>query len=49
MKEAHENIESGFDDNKLYHIENMSLEDTKENLEWNKRAFEFKLENTYGI
>ena len=30
MKEAHENVESDFDDNKLNQIENMSLEDTKE-------------------
>ena len=27
----------------------MSLEDTKEKLEWRKRAFEWKLKNTYGI
>ena len=33
MKEAHENVESDFDDNKLYQIDNMSFEDTKEKLE----------------
>ena len=27
-----ENIESDFDDKELYHIDNMSLEDTKENI-----------------
>ena len=31
-KEAHEKVESDFDENELYHIENMSLEDTKEKL-----------------
>ena len=30
---AHKNIESDFDDNRLYHIYNMSLEETKEKLE----------------
>ena len=28
-EEAHENIEYDFDENELYQIENMSLEDTK--------------------
>ena len=32
-REAPENFESDFDKNELYHIENMSLEDTKEKLE----------------
>ena len=32
-EEAHENIESYFDDNDLYQIENMSLDDKKENIE----------------
>ena len=27
----------------------MSLEDTKEKLEWRKRDFEYELKNTYGI
>ena len=31
-KEAHENIESGFDKNDLYQIDNMSLDDKKEKL-----------------
>ena len=42
-KEAPENIQSDFDENNLYQIENMSLEDTKEKLEWRKRALEYKL------
>ena len=33
VKEAPENIESDFDENKLYQIDNMSLEYTKETLE----------------
>ena len=32
-KEGHENVESNFDENKLYQIDNMSLDDTKEKLE----------------
>ena len=32
-KGEHENIESDFDENDLYQIDNMSLEDTKEKLE----------------
>ena len=48
-KEAHENVESDFDDNKIYQIYNMSLEETKEKLELNKCAFECKLENIYGF
>ena len=33
VKESPENFESDFDENELYHIENMSLEYTKEKLE----------------
>ena len=32
-REAHENVDSDFDDNKIYQIDNMSLEETKEKLE----------------
>ena len=31
-KKEHENVDSDFDNNELYHIENMSLEDNKEKL-----------------
>ena len=48
-EEAQENIESDFNENDLYHIDNMSLDDKKENIEWCKSAFECKLENKYGI
>ena len=48
-EEPHENIEPEIDDNNLYHIYNMTLDDKKENTEWLKRAFQSKLENTYDI
>ena len=40
VKESPESFESDFDDNKIYQIENMSLEDTKEKLKQCKCAFE---------
>ena len=48
-KGEYENIESDFDESELYQIENMSLDDTKEKLEWHERAFECKLKNIYDI
>ena len=48
-EEAQENIESEFYENDLYQIDNMSLDDKKENTEWGKREFEFKLKITYEI
>ena len=48
-KEAHENVEYDFDENELYQVDHMSLENIKEKLEQIKRAFECKIENTYGI
>ena len=48
-EESHGNIESGFDQSEIYQVNNMSLEDTKEKLEWRKRAFKHELKNTYGI
>ena len=38
-KEAHEQIEYDFDENKMYQIEDMSLDNKKEKLEWRKRAY----------
>ena len=46
---AHENTESHFYESKFYHIDNMSLDDTKEKLEWRKSVFEWKLKNKYDI
>ena len=48
-EESHEKIESDFDENDLYQIDNMSIDDKNENIEWRKRAFECELENTYEI
>ena len=42
-RESNENIESDFDENEMYQIDNMSIDDTKEKLEWFKREFESKL------
>ena len=40
-KKASENIESNLDENKLYQIDNMILDDIKEKLELCKRMFEW--------
>ena len=42
-------MESDYDENELYQVENMGLEETKEELEWRKREFECKQKITYGI
>ena len=47
--EAHKNIESDIDENDLYQIDNMSLDDKRENKEWHKHAIEIKPGNTYDI
>ena len=38
-KEPPKHAESDFDENELYYIDTMSLENTKEFLEWCKRLF----------
>ena len=43
------NIETDFDESEIYQIDNMSLDDTKEKLEWCKHAFEWKIKDTYEI
>ena len=48
-KGSHENIESDFDESKLYQINNMSLYETKGKLEWRKCAFECECKSTYDI
>ena len=40
-------LESGYDANDLYQVENMNLDETKEKMEWRKRALELK--KSYGI
>ena len=47
--EAPKFLDSGNNTNDLYQVDNMSLEETKEKLEWRKRAFEYKNKNSYGI
>ena len=39
-REAPENLDSDCDENYLCQVKKMSLEETKENLEWHKRTFE---------
>ena len=46
---ALEYIKFDFDESELYHNDNMSIDDTKEKLEWCKRAFECKQDITHGI
>ena len=40
--EAPEFLESYYNENDLYQVENMSLDETRETFEWNKRALEYK-------
>ena len=40
--EAPELLESDYDKNDLYQVENMSLDETKEKIEWRKIALEYK-------
>ena len=42
-------MDSDYYVNDLYEVDNMSLEDTKEKLDWHKYAFEYKKKNSYGI
>ena len=41
-------IESEFDENHLYRIDNMSLKEKKEKLDLHKREFEYELKNAYN-
>ena len=47
--EAPEFLDSDYDANDLYEVEKMSLEETKENLDWSKRAFEYKNKIHMGL
>ena len=49
VTEAQEIIESEFDENDLYRIDNMSLKEKKGKLKLHKREFECELKNTYNI
>ena len=46
---AHGNIDYEIDKNNQYEIDNMSLDENKENTEWRRRKFERDIENTYDI
>ena len=48
-REAPEFWDSDYDDNYLYQVERMSLEDNKEKIDWHKHAFECKQKNSYVI
>ena len=48
-KEAPELLDSDYDNNDLYHIDKMSLEETKEKLEWRKHAFEKNIKFYLGL
>ena len=41
-------LDSGYDANELYQDNKMSLEETKEKIDWRKRAFEYEEKNSYG-
>ena len=45
--EALEFLESDYNENNLYQVENMSLDETEEKIEWNKRVLEY--EGSYVI
>ena len=47
--EAPEFLDSDYDANDLYEVDKTSLEETKEKLDWCKRAFEYENKNSYGI
>ena len=42
-------LDSDYDDNDFDQLDRMSLEETKEKLEWRKRAFEYEQNNSYEI
>ena len=47
--EALEFLDSDYGANDLYEVDQMSLEETKENIDWYKRAFEYESKNSYRI
>ena len=49
VRKAPEFLDSGCDENDIYQVDKMSLEENKNKLEWRKRAFECKDKNSYGI
>ena len=47
--EAPEFMDSDYDTNNLYQFDKMSLEETEENLDWRKHAFEYKKKIHMGL
>ena len=47
--EAPEFLDSDYNANGLYKVDNMSLEETKENLDWSKRVFEYEKKIHMGL
>ena len=47
--EAPEFLDSDYDANNLYKVDEISLEETKENLDWRKHVFEYENKNSFGI
>ena len=47
--ETPEFLESDYYVKDLYQFYKISIEETKENLEWRTRAFEYEKKNSYGI
>ena len=48
-RESPDFLDFDYDDKDLYQVEGMSLEETKEKLEWRKRALECEQIISYGI
>ena len=47
--EASKFLDFDYNANGLYQVDKMSLEETKEILDWSKHAFEYEKKNSYGI
>ena len=41
-------LDSDYDENDYCQVDTISLEETKEKLEWRKRAFEYEEKNSFG-
>ena len=49
VREAPEFLDSDYDDNGLYQVDKMRLEETKEKIKLRKREFEYKQKNAHEI
>ena len=48
-REASEFLDYDYDENDVYQFDEMSLEETREKLEWRKGVFEYERNNLNGI